>query len=99
MERLLPPSQAQIVRPFAFYFQDLYSTHRVLPYGAGSSTGPSALPGKSDAAGENLERREMFLLLESFLYSEHHYLNTENSLILVRFAQNEIYLCKLLLWF
>lgn len=37
--------------------------------------------------------------MQSFLYSVYRYLNTENSLILVRFAQDETYLCKLLLWF
>lgn len=39
------------------------------------------------------------LLLESFLNSLYRHLNTENSLTLVRFAHNELCLCKLLLWF
>lgn len=91
-------TQAHSIRPFAFYFQDLYSAQHVLPYSAGKSTGLSSLPGKSDVVGENLECRETFLLLESFLCSVYHYLNTENSLTLVRFAQDELCLCKMLLW-
>lgn len=100
-EPLLPPTEARVIRPFACGFQHLYFIQHMLPYpyGAGKSIGLSSLPRKSGIAGENVECREMSRLLESFLYSLYHHLNTENSLILVRFAHSELCLCKLLLWF
>lgn len=67
MEPLLPPTQARIIRPFAFCFQHLYSIQHTLPYGAGKSTGLSFLPRKSGIAGENVECREMSCCLRAFL--------------------------------
>lgn len=46
---------------------DALSAPRALPCGAGTSTGLHSLPGKEDMAGEGSERRDVFLLLESFL--------------------------------
>lgn len=67
MEPLLPPSHNHISSVPLHLTSEICTLPNVLPYGAGKSTGLSSLPRKSGVVVENLECREIFLLLESFL--------------------------------
>lgn len=89
-----PPSRKHvIICPYAFYVQDsLSAQHRLLMVQANPLV--SAVCWAADAAEENLGN--VPLLLERLFGVSP---NTESSLILVRFAQSEIYLCKLFRWF